>query len=498
LESIKSVIPQKNICQFCQTNIKSGEDFILCPSCSSSYHTECWYENCGCAVYGCGYKFDNIANNSNTFNINDILINAEYFINRKQYTEAINECGRILNIYPDNIDAKKLFNKATASLNIRLKIIADADEAFFRKDFTAAAGYYKNALLYLPDSEYHTVNAKLLAAENAMPIAKRKMFYRKMLVSSLAAIAFLSVLFLVYYFIFLEEDREFYSISGDDNTEDILSIETQIYRYEHFIRKFESGKLRQKANEKITLLASSLIQKIYKEDWKTSLKYLNKIDENVNPKLKKDLFTLIYQTAESEFFTNISSAKNLNIKKKYNEAKTQTENAIYIANYFPGTEMEKEKVKLNSNLNLLGKKISYLVKYKDIEKELNEKLDELKRTKEIESGNLVKINAIITEEKNPTFFLAKNIFDNNLIALKTSDITYYKKGDVVILECKKSGKINIGDDKIGEVNIPLYKFGNSQKDINSNSAYDLESLVQRLDYLKSQKSKIDSLLSLGL
>lgn len=497
MESNKSAIPQKNICQFCQTNIKSGEDFILCPSCSSSYHTECWYENCGCAVYGCTYKLENLRSTSNSFNVNDILINAEYYINRKQFTEAINECCRILNIYPDNIEAKKLYNKASASLNLRLKIITDADEAFYRKDFSTAAGYYKNALLYLPDSEYHTVNAKLLAAENAMPVEKRKMFYRKILVYSLAVIAFLSVLSLVYYFIFLEEDREFYAISGDDNTEDVLSIESQIYRYEHFIRKFENGKLRQKANDKITLLASSLIQKIYKEDWKTSLKYLNKIDENVNPKLKKDLFTLIYKTAESEFLASISSAKNLNSKKKYNEAKTQTENAIYISGFFPGTEMEKEKVKLNSNLNLLGKKISYLVKYKDIEKELNEKLDELKKTKEIENGSLVKINAIITDEKSPTFFLAKNIFDNNLIALKTSDASYYKKGDVVILECKKSGKVNIGDDKVGEVNIPLYKFGSTQIDKN-NTGYDLESLVQRLDYLKTQKNKIDSLLSLGL
>ncbi|MBL0106778.1 MAG: hypothetical protein IPP52_05685 [Ignavibacteria bacterium] len=46
----------KSICTFCQTPIKNEAEEYSCPSCSSPYHTDCWFENKGCAVYGCGEK----------------------------------------------------------------------------------------------------------------------------------------------------------------------------------------------------------------------------------------------------------------------------------------------------------------------------------------------------------------------------------------------------------------------------------------------------------
>jgi len=493
-----NLILQKNICQFCQSKIKSGEDFISCPSCTSSYHVECWYENNGCAVYGCNARICQDENLPKTFNPGNLLVNAEYFINKRQYSEAINECNRVLSIYPDEIEAKKLYNKAVTSLNVRLKILADAEDAFNRKDFESAEVYYRNALIYIPESEHSSVNNKLRAIQDALPALRRKSFYRKSLVTVLTVLIFLSVAFLFYYFIFLEENREFYAIERDDNTEDVLSMENQIFRYEHFARKYDNGKFKTKAYEKIASFASSLVKMMYVDDWRTALKYLNKIDENSNPKLYSDLFNLLYGTAEKEFTKCKNNARQYNTLKKFSEAKSETEKAINILNYFPGSEIDRDKIRLSSNLNLLNKKISYLVKYKDIEKELKEKLEELKKSRDTETGNLVKINAIIVEEKNPTYFIAKNIFDNNMIAIKTNDISYYKKGDVVILECRRSGKINIGDDKTGELNIPLYRFGNSQKDNNISGSYNLESLVQRLDYLREQKSKIDSLLSLSL
>lgn len=414
------------------------------------------------------------------------------------YSEAVNECNRILNIKPDEIEAKKLYNKAVTSLNVRLKILADADDAFNRKDYSVAEIYYRNALLYMDESGYSFVNSRLRVISDAMPALKRRSFYRKSAVYFLTAMIFLSVVFLGYYFIYLEEDREFYAITRDDNFDDVLLMESQIFRYENFIRKYEKGNLRIKAEEKITFLSSLIIKSVYKEDWKTALKYLNKIDERSNPKLRADLFGMIFKVAESEFIGNKSNAKNLNSQKKFIEAKAETEKAINIVNYFPGTDLEKEKVRLNSNLNLLSKKISSLVKYKDIERELTEKLEELKRNKETESANLVKVNAIIIEEKSPTYYLAKNIFDDNIFALKTNEISYYKKGDVVILECNKSGKVNIKDEKLGDMTVPLYKFGLPQKDNYNTASYDLESLIQRMDYLRNQRNKIDSLLSLGL
>jgi hypothetical protein len=491
-------IQQNNICQFCQSKIKSKEDFITCPSCLSVYHIECWYENKGCAVYGCNYKLPNSDSEPKIFNIENILINAEFFINKKQYSEAINECNRILNVYPDEIGAKRLYNSAVTALNLKMKILADAEDAFEKKDYKSAEVFYKNSFYYINESEHNIINNKLQIIRDAIPAYQRKIFFKKAAAYLLTVLILLTLTFLLYYYIYLEEDREYYAIEKEDNTEDIHIAENQIFRYENFIRKYENGRFRINAIEKINLISANIIRKLYKDDWKTALKYLNKIDENSNPKLHNDLFIMLYTTAETEYTKFKSNAKRFNAQRKFVESKNETEKALNIINYFPGTEIDKDKINLNSNLNLLNRKISYLIKYKDIEKELDEKIEELKKSKEVESGNIVKVNAIIVEEKSPTYYLAKNIFDNNLIALKTNDVTYYKKGDVVILECKKSGKINVNDDKLGEIILPLYKFGSFSRENSNVSSFDVESLVQRLDYLRTQKNKIDSLLSLSL
>ncbi len=498
MASNNSQIQQNNICQFCQSKIKSKEDFITCPSCLSVYHIECWYENKGCAVYGCNYKIQNSDQDSKIFNIDNIIVNAEYLINKRQYSEALNECNRILFADPGNLEAKKLYNKAISLINVKLKILNDADNCFEKKDYKSAEIYYKNALSYIDESDQGTVKARLEVIKDAIPALQRKNFYKNAITLGLTVIIFITVAFLAYYYIYLEEDRDYYAIEREDNTDDIHSMENQIFRYEHFLRKYESGKFSMNASEKINLLSASLIQKIYKEDWKTSLKYLNKIDDDTYPKLHNDLFNMLYSEAEKEYSKYKSNAKHLNTLRKFLEAKNETEKALSVINYFPGTNIDREKNIINFNLNLLNKKISFLIRYKEIEKELNEKTEELKKNHEIENGEIVKINAIITEEKSPTLFIARNIFDNKLIALKTNDITNYKRGDVVILECRKSGKLNINGDNLGEINVPMYKIGNTMKEDVNSSSFDKESLVQRLDYLKSQKNKIDSLLSISL
>jgi hypothetical protein len=498
LENNNSHIQQNKICQFCQSKIKNKEDFITCPLCLSFYHIECWYENKGCAVYGCNYKLQESETEPRVFNVDNILVNVEFLINKKQYAEAINECNRILNVYPDEIRAKRLYNNAITSLNVKLKILSDAEDAFEKKDFKLAETFYKNSLYYINESEQHIINGKLQIIRDAIPAFQRKIFFKKATITFITFLIFMIFAFLLYYFIYLEEDREYYAIEKDDNTEDIHIAENQIFRYEHFIRKYENGKFNAKALEKINILSASLISKLYKDNWKTAIKYLAKIDENTNPKLHSDLFNMIYSTAESEYGKLKSSAKRFNSQRKFVEAKNETEKALSIINYFPGTEIDKDKFYLNSNLNLLNRKISYLIKIKDIEKELNEKTDELNKNKEVEIGSIVKVNAIVIEVKSPTYYIAKNLFDNNLIALKTNEILNYKKGDVVTLECKKSGKISINDEKMGEIYLTLYKSVSFSKDNSYASSYDVESLIQRLEYLKTQKNRIDSLLNISL
>ncbi|MCZ2108071.1 MAG: hypothetical protein LC118_00615 [Dehalococcoidia bacterium] len=42
------------ICPYCQTPLLDGDERMACPKCDSVYHRECWIENEGCAVFGCG------------------------------------------------------------------------------------------------------------------------------------------------------------------------------------------------------------------------------------------------------------------------------------------------------------------------------------------------------------------------------------------------------------------------------------------------------------
>jgi len=42
------------ICPFCQSVVKPGEGSIRCSSCGTLHHAECWAENGGCTILGCG------------------------------------------------------------------------------------------------------------------------------------------------------------------------------------------------------------------------------------------------------------------------------------------------------------------------------------------------------------------------------------------------------------------------------------------------------------
>ena len=41
------------ICAICLSPLAPADDKVMCPACNAIYHSECWNENGGCAVYGC-------------------------------------------------------------------------------------------------------------------------------------------------------------------------------------------------------------------------------------------------------------------------------------------------------------------------------------------------------------------------------------------------------------------------------------------------------------
>lgn len=40
-------------CPYCKSELKQGEDIIVCSECNMPHHKECWIENKGCTTFGC-------------------------------------------------------------------------------------------------------------------------------------------------------------------------------------------------------------------------------------------------------------------------------------------------------------------------------------------------------------------------------------------------------------------------------------------------------------
>lgn len=49
----KKRISENVVCPVCQTPVDASDARGKCPACHTLYHSECWKENGGCAVYGC-------------------------------------------------------------------------------------------------------------------------------------------------------------------------------------------------------------------------------------------------------------------------------------------------------------------------------------------------------------------------------------------------------------------------------------------------------------
>lgn len=43
------------VCPYCLAAVGTSTESTRCPECATVYHLECWSENGGCSVYGCGH-----------------------------------------------------------------------------------------------------------------------------------------------------------------------------------------------------------------------------------------------------------------------------------------------------------------------------------------------------------------------------------------------------------------------------------------------------------
>ncbi|HRE39726.1 MAG TPA: RING finger protein [Ignavibacteria bacterium] len=488
----------KSTCQFCQSNFKQDVEIVTCPSCHSLYHKECWIENSGCGVYGCNYKIK--SENYESVSFDEIKINIEYLINEKKYHEAIAECKKILKIDRRNTEIKKLYNTAVHLINSKTKLIENGDIAFDNKDYKSAEIYYSNSFKYLDEDETEFYKSRISIIKEKIPLERNRKVIQSVIIAFIVMIICGVSGYGYYYFYFLEEERTFAEIEKNDEPSDIQKMEIQISKYESFMKKHKQPDLIEKANDKINYFSGLIANSIYKDDWKNANRYLNKIDYSKNPVTYKEIYSKILEEAKAEYKNRLNNAKKLDIQKKYSDSKTQIENAVEIINLFPESEINSDKLTLNSNISLLNKKISSQSKYSSINEEINEKLTEVKKFKNTTiNSKILNIKAKILEFVQPSTVLAKIIESDNFVAFRNPDVNL-KIGETLNFECIRNGNIEVITTKHGIQTVPLYipaYYHETSFDLAGISP-EMESIEIRLEYLYDQKSKLDSILNLPL
>ena len=485
----------KSICTFCQTPIKNEEEEILCPSCTSPYHIDCWAENKGCAVYGCGEKHRDFSEESS---IRDSIINIEYLINKNQFSEAIFESKQLLKIDRKNPELKNLYNKAVALINNKINLMTSGDEAFNKKDYKSAEVYYKNVLKYTDEVETNFINARLEISHEKIPEQKRRKLYHNILIIVIIIAILSAIGYLGYYTFVLKEDRDYSELVKSDNAKDLKSTEQMIGKYETFLRNYSNGKNKKRANDRINQYSYQIASIYYKEDWKLALRYYNKVAGALNPDDARNLKNNIYNVAYSEFRQKISNAKKLNSISKYSEALNELNNAMNIISSFPDSEISKEANITEANMTLLSKKISSIVKINDLEREIREKDKELNGLSSSGNRNTISLNGRVKRFIEPDIYIIAESGTEKVYALKDNN-SEYKIGEAINTECNESGRINVPDEKYNRGALILY-IPNQDKKISEedNSDPEKSAIYERVKNLKIQKAKIDSLLKMSL
>lgn len=483
----------KEVCSYCQTPVKNSEELFLCPSCNSPYHKDCWLENSGCAVYGCNHK----AAHSYEINIRETLVNVEFLINQNKYSEALAIARKYLRTDDSSTELKVLYNKAVSLINNKHKLLEGGDNAMFDKDYNSAEVFFRNSLQYCDEDEKSVVNTKLEILNKKIPEQRRSAVVRRSLITFLVFMIIGVCGFTFYYFYYLEEDREYAKIEKSESFTDVRDMEVAIERYEKFTQRYKDGHIYDKAVEKINLLSYSLANKILDTDWRNALRYYGKISQIKDSKSVEDLYKNIYDNAESELGSKIVMSKKLNSQGKFIEAKEELDNALKLIDYFPGETFMKEFNLVKDNIGILNKKISFLVKIKNIDKEIDETMDRLKYSGGSANKSTTEIFGIVNEIIKPDLYSVKTINPEKMFAVKVTDGKKYKTGELVNFSCADKGYLSIGET--GEdFSMPYYEQVSREATNDSAFPSDKETMMQRLRYLKTQKEKADSVLNLKL
>lgn len=493
----------KKICQYCHSFIKDKDDMLQCPECNSCYHIECWYENEGCGSYGCSYKInieDRKRDNLNLNSVENIIVNVEFLINNNHYIDAIGYCRKVLNIDSGNIEAKRLFNKAIALENTKQHLLESGESAYKEEDLIGAELYYTKALKYAGEIESDLIKTKLQIIKEKYPALLKRRRRNRIISNLIGLLIVLSLLALLYYNVFLKEQREFYSIEKDDNTTEISKLEQQIFRYEKYMINFKNGDYVDDAKAKISVLSSVVAGKLVESDWRSGLKYLQKIDSSVNQSAYKDISRRIRIKAENEYENYLQESVKSDRKKNYGEARNNLEKCLAIAELFSKNYFREDNIKIQNAINILGRKITAALKQKEINRELSVKSEELTQLSSTKNVNSVAISFKILSDENNGYYVCRNIENNKIFAMKSAGYGY-GSGDILNTDFYRQGNISL-EYKDKEMEMPVYvplekKFSSMYNDELTENI-EREAISQRIRFLKEQIYKLDSLLNLKL
>lgn len=483
----------KNTCGFCQTPIKNDNETFFCPSCSTPYHKDCWIENKGCSVYGCGEK---LVSDDEFTSVRESIINIEYLINRNQFSEAIFEAKQLLKIDRRNAEIKDLYNKAVSLINNKMNLMTSADEAFGKRDYKAAEVYYKNVLKYADEVEANFVETRLEVAKEKIPEQNRRRIYQNILIILIIVAIIGAIGYIGYYTFVLKEDREFSELVKSDNATDLSSYEKMISNYETFLRSYPKGKNKEKALSRINQYSYEISKNYYKDDWRLALKYYNKIYSGLDSNESKDLFNDIYNVAYKEYRVKLDSAKKLNSQKKYSESLNELNNGKLILTTFPESYISRERNILDENINILKSKISSVIKYNNLEREIREQGKVLSNLAPEGAADSFMLSLTVKKKVESDIYVALNNEKETLVALNSRG--KYSNGQQLNIRCYSEGKISLFyDDE--ERRFPLFTSADEVDASNGLfSTSERDAINERLKNLKNQKSKIDSVLKLNL
>lgn len=483
------------ICGYCLDLIKSSEEPAVCNFCGSVYHKECWIDNKGCAVYGCR-NAKTVSKDEESGTVNNKIALIERLIRKKKFYEAINECNEILNTDKDNSEAKSLKNKASVLINTKIKLLEDGEKAFNKNDFITAKIYFQKYIDYAEDAEKDYILLKIQYIEEKIPREKLKRISYGIFISVTSLLIIASLFYLFYFHLFLKEEREFAKIEKDDNHSEIRTMENQLLRYEYFLNKYPESNLRNNAESKINNIALNIADLSSNDDWRSAYTYLKKADAGKYTKTYRDISEKIFSKARKEMEQNISGAKKLDASKNYQEASFEIDRAINIIEFIGNKEFLSGKKKLLETKSLLSNKISLSAKLKNISREIEEIKDELSTEGDILNyGNLESFEVKVIKINTPGIYIVRNIKTKKIIALKTKSGSY-QIGDEINIMCFQIDKIKVTDDYGNEILIPLYSV--PAPSFSGDLDYKKDAVLRRLSYLKSEKSKIDSLLNIGI